>query len=82
MNKKILFLDLDGTLLNDDKQIPEENKRALHWAVAQGHRVVIATGPGHLWSNWILTGKDSSASPTMEGSFMTAEKKRSFPNIH
>ena len=44
MNKKILFLDLDGTLLNDDKQIPEENKRALHRAVAQGHRVVIATG--------------------------------------
>ena len=44
MDKRILFLDLDGTLLDDQKQIPEENKQALHKAVELGHQVVIATG--------------------------------------
>lgn len=41
---KILFLDLDGTLLNDDKQITPGNREALEKALALGHRVVITTG--------------------------------------
>lgn len=44
MNKKILFLDLDGTLLNDQKEITAGNQEALHNALRNGHRVVIATG--------------------------------------
>lgn len=44
MNKKILFLDLDGTLLNDAKQITPGNRAALDEALRRGHRVVIATG--------------------------------------
>lgn len=41
---KILFLDLDGTLLNDEKQITQGNREALQEALRQGHRVVITTG--------------------------------------
>lgn len=41
---KILFLDLDGTLLNDEKQITPGNQEALRAALEQGHRVVITTG--------------------------------------
>ena len=41
---KILFLDLDGTLLNDEKQITAGNKIALEKALELGHRVVITTG--------------------------------------
>lgn len=44
MRKKILFLDLDGTLLNDDRQISQGNRDALYAALEQGHRVVINTG--------------------------------------
>lgn len=44
MKKKILFLDLDGTLLTTDKQISPGNRAALEEALAQGHRVVINTG--------------------------------------
>jgi Cof subfamily protein (haloacid dehalogenase superfamily) len=44
MTKKLLFLDLDGTLLNDNKQITEGNRRALEAALARGHGVVITTG--------------------------------------
>ncbi len=44
MKRKILFLDLDGTLLNDAKEITDGNRKALEQALALGHRVVVATG--------------------------------------
>lgn len=44
MKKKILFLDLDGTLLNDDREISAGNRAALYEALDHGHRVVINTG--------------------------------------
>ncbi|MGI6117668.1 MAG: Cof-type HAD-IIB family hydrolase [Bilifractor sp.] len=44
MSKKAIFLDLDGTLLTDDKKIPPDNQAAIDEALAQGHSVVISTG--------------------------------------
>lgn len=44
MNKKALFLDLDGTLLNDRREITEGNKKSIDTALAMGHKVIIATG--------------------------------------
>ncbi|MCD7757153.1 MAG: Cof-type HAD-IIB family hydrolase [Clostridiales bacterium] len=44
MNQKIIFLDLDGTLLNDQKEITPGNRAAIDRALAAGHKVVIATG--------------------------------------
>lgn len=44
MNRKVLFLDLDGTLLNDSKDITPGNREALARALRRGHRVVITTG--------------------------------------
>ena len=44
MQPKILFLDLDGTLLNDQKRITAENQQAIALALSRGHRVVIASG--------------------------------------
>lgn len=44
MDKKILFLDLDGTLLNDQKEITEGNRRAMEEALERGHRIVVASG--------------------------------------
>lgn len=41
---KILFLDLDGTLLNDEKQITPGNLEAIHAAIARRHKVVVASG--------------------------------------
>lgn len=42
--KKIIFSDLDGTLLTDDKQISPKNREAIHALTAAGHSFVIATG--------------------------------------
>ena len=44
MEKKILFLDLDGTLLNDRKEITPGNRRAIDEALKQGHRIVVTSG--------------------------------------
>jgi Cof subfamily protein (haloacid dehalogenase superfamily) len=44
MNRKILFTDLDGTLLNDAKEISPGNQAAINQALAEGHIIVIATG--------------------------------------
>ena len=44
MAKKILFLDLDGTLLNDRKEITDGNRRAISEALAKGRRIVVTSG--------------------------------------
>lgn len=44
MNQKIFFTDLDGTLLNDHKEITQGNRTAISEALAAGHKIVIATG--------------------------------------
>ncbi|MCW5942932.1 MAG: HAD family phosphatase [Fimbriimonadaceae bacterium] len=41
---ELLAIDLDGTLLNEDREIPDENVRAVRRASEAGIRVVIATG--------------------------------------
>ena len=44
MNKRMLFLDLDGTLLDDRKEITSGNRKALEEALERGHGVIITTG--------------------------------------
>lgn len=44
MNHKILFVDLDGTLLKDDKSISEENQKAIRKMLREGHYIALATG--------------------------------------
>ncbi len=43
-NRKIFFTDLDGTLLNDEKEISDKNRRAIEELRRRGHVVVISTG--------------------------------------
>ena len=44
MKKRLLFLDLDGTLLNDAKEITPGNRQALERTLQRGHGVIITTG--------------------------------------
>lgn len=41
---KCFSIDLDGTLLNSEHQIPDENLAVLHELRAQGHEVILNTG--------------------------------------
>ncbi|MCD7882965.1 MAG: Cof-type HAD-IIB family hydrolase [Lachnospiraceae bacterium] len=42
--EKIFFTDLDGTLLNDQKEITPDNQQAINEALQGGHKIVITTG--------------------------------------
>ncbi len=44
MESKMVFLDLDGTLLNDEKNVPKVNREAIDAALALGHKVLICSG--------------------------------------
>ena len=40
----MIFLDLDGTLMDDQKKVPENNRNAIKEALQMGHKVIICTG--------------------------------------
>lgn len=42
--RKLIFLDVDGTVLSRDGTVTEENREALRQALEQGHRIAITTG--------------------------------------
>lgn len=44
MEKRIIFFDIDGTLLNENKKLPASTKKAVHRLQELGHEVAIATG--------------------------------------
>ena len=44
MKQHLIVLDLDGTLLTDDKIISHKTKMTLQKAKDEGHQVMIATG--------------------------------------
>ena len=44
MEIRLIAADMDGTLLDDEKRIPEENLRAFRACAAQGIEIVPATG--------------------------------------
>jgi HAD superfamily hydrolase (TIGR01484 family) len=41
---KLVAIDLDGTLLNEEKRISDRNKEALRKAKEQGVKIVLCTG--------------------------------------
>ncbi|MCT2534249.1 Cof-type HAD-IIB family hydrolase [Aquibacillus koreensis] len=42
--RSIIFFDIDGTLLNHEKELPEISKKAIFQLKDKGHEVAIATG--------------------------------------
>ncbi|GGN53518.1 HAD family hydrolase [Oceanobacillus indicireducens] len=43
---KLIALDMDGTLLNDNQEVPERNRKAIEQALAKDVHVVLSTGRG------------------------------------
>jgi Cof subfamily protein (haloacid dehalogenase superfamily) len=56
---KLIAMDLDGTLLNDDKEISNENLKAINTAVNEGYEIVIATGRRYWSAKGLTKGIDS-----------------------
>lgn len=54
MAKKMIFFDIDGTLLTDDNQILDSTKEAIAKLKERGHEVAIATGRNALMARDII----------------------------
>ena len=52
--KKLFSFDLDGTLLNSESKLSEENIAALEAARNKGHVLVAATGRNYIYSQLVL----------------------------
>ena len=62
MNYKMIALDMDGTLLDESKNISSRNKKAIQKAKAIGKKVVIATGRPLVGIKWVLNELEINAS--------------------
>ncbi len=54
-DRKALFLDMDGTTLDDRHQLSQKNRDALKRCVEAGHEVVITTGRPAASAGYLLT---------------------------
>jgi Cof subfamily protein (haloacid dehalogenase superfamily) len=52
MEKHLILIDLDGTLVKRDQSISDYNKAVLNKVRELGHEVIIVTGRAHYRSNW------------------------------
>ena len=41
---KLISLDLDGTLLNSERKIPEENRKSVQQAKERGIKIIVSSG--------------------------------------
>lgn len=44
LKQKMIFFDIDGTILDENKEIPDSTRYAIYQLKRQGHQIAIATG--------------------------------------
>lgn len=78
MNNKIVFFDIDGTLLDDNKQIPKSTKRAVMALQESGIYTAIATGRGPDEMQWVCEELNINSYVAINGSYVVFEGKEIF----
>lgn len=68
--RKLLFFDVDGTLFNSDKKLPQSAKDALLAARANGYEIAIATGRAPFMIQSILEELDIDTYVTFNGQYV------------
>ncbi|SDY78631.1 hypothetical protein SAMN05421736_103300 [Evansella caseinilytica] len=68
--KKVVFLDIDGTILNDSKEIPKSTKTAVSRLHEQGIHVAIATGRGPTMLQAIMKELGMTSYVSFNGSYV------------
>jgi Cof subfamily protein (haloacid dehalogenase superfamily) len=75
MEKKIVFLDIDGTIYNDDKKIPVSTIEAVKALKAKNIKVVIATGRAYFLALDAAKALDIDTLITFNGAFVLDKEK-------
>ncbi|MEO4053683.1 Cof-type HAD-IIB family hydrolase [Solibacillus sp. CAU 1738] len=68
--KKILFFDVDGTLYNSEKKLPDSAREAIMRARANGHEIAIATGRAPFMIQSLLEELDIDTFVTFNGQYV------------
>lgn len=83
MKPHLIVLDLDGTLLTDEKIISPKTKRTLQLAKEQGHHIMIATGrPYRATEMYYRQLQLSTPVVNFNGAFVHHPDDRSWQTIH
>lgn len=75
METKVVFLDVDGTMVNDKGHIPESAKQAVKAAQAKGHKMVVCSGRSRFQIYDELLNLGFSGIVGGAGAFVIAEGK-------
>lgn len=83
LKQHLITLDLDGTLLTDDKTISLQNKQAIKAAQEQGHIVMIATGrPFRASQMYYKELNLNTPIVNFNGAFIHHPRQKSFGTFH
>lgn len=80
MTKKVVFFDLDGTLLNENKVVLESSKRAIHALQEKGIYTAISTGRSPRMFDWLLDELNISSYVSMNGQHVVFEGEEIYAN--
>ncbi|PFN82320.1 hydrolase Cof [Bacillus sp. AFS076308] len=80
MKQPIVFFDIDGTLLDDKKVIPESTKKAVRQLQDKGIQTVIATGRVPKMFYWIQKELNIDSYVSMNGQYVVYKGKEVYSN--
>lgn len=79
-NRALILLDIDGTLLDHDKNLPLSTKKAIAQLQEQGHITAIATGRGPFMFKSLREELNIDSFVSFNGSYVVIEGERIFTN--
>jgi Cof subfamily protein (haloacid dehalogenase superfamily) len=80
MNKKIVFFDIDGTLVNEEKVLPNSTKKAIQLLQDKGVYTAIATGRSPQMFDWIRQELNINSYVSLNGQYVVFEGERIYSN--
>lgn len=80
MTKKLIFFDIDGTLMDFNKRIPESTKQTIQRLKEKGHDVAIATGRAPFLIGSVLEQLDIHTYVSFNGQYVVYEDKVIYEN--
>jgi Cof subfamily protein (haloacid dehalogenase superfamily) len=78
--KKIVFFDIDGTLLDHDKKLPDSTKKAIHLLKENGVFVAIATGRAPFMFEGLREELDIDSYVSFNGQYVVFENEMIYEN--